>query len=311
MTPDASPTTRANAWTRFADFISRRGRFFTVANIYAQGGLIVTGGAVRLTASGLGCSTWPMCEPGKFTPEFREATSLHPFIEFGNRTLTGVLLIVALGVAISVWRTRPDLKWWGLFPLAGVAVQAVVGGITVLTGLNPVAVAPHFLLSALLVWQGTWLALRYRNAPRREGSCIKKPLRISTFLLIVLTVLGTLTTGAGPHSGDADATERLGLDPAAIARVHALTVWAFVAVIAYIVFRVRKDRSAGPRDEVRKAWVVLVVVTLLQGAIGYVQYFTGLPELIVGAHLAGAAILTAAHAAAHYLLRRDRSTVTA
>lgn len=311
MTPDASPTARANALTRFVDFISRHGRFFTVANIYAQGGLIVTGGAVRLTASGLGCSAWPMCEPGEFTPQFHEATSLHPFIEFGNRTLTGVLLIVALGVAISVWRTRPDLKRWGLFPLAGVAIQAVVGGVTVLTGLNPVAVAPHFLLSALLVWQGTWLALRYRNAPRREGRCIKKPLRISTFLLFVLTVLGTLTTGAGPHSGDADATERLGLDPAAIARVHALTVWAFVAVLAYIVFRVRKDRSAGPRDEVRKAWVVLVTVTLLQGAIGYVQYFTGLPELIVGAHLAGAAILTAAHSAAHYLLRRDRNAVSA
>jgi len=311
VTPDASPTARANALTRFVDFISRHGRFFTVANIYAQGGLIVTGGAVRLTASGLGCSAWPMCEPGEFTPQFHEATSLHPFIEFGNRTLTGVLLIVALGVAISVWRTRPDLKRWGLFPLAGVAIQAVVGGVTVLTGLNPVAVAPHFLLSALLVWQGTWLALRYRNAPRREGRCIKKPLRISTFLLFVLTVLGTLTTGAGPHSGDADATERLGLDPAAIARVHALTVWAFVAVLAYIVFRVRKDRSAGPRDEVRKAWVVLVTVTLLQGAIGYVQYFTGLPELIVGAHLAGAAILTAAHSAAHYLLRRDRNAVSA
>lgn len=311
MKTDASPATHTSLWTRFADFIGRHGRFFTVANIFAQGGLIVTGGAVRLTASGLGCSTWPLCEPGEFTPQFREATSLHPFIEFGNRTLTGVLLVIALGVAISLWRTRPDLKWWGLFPLAGVAIQAVVGGITVLTGLNPVAVAPHFLLSALLVWQGVWLALRYRDAPRRDGRCIKKALRISTFLLIVLTVLGTLTTGAGPHSGDADATDRLGLDPAAIARIHALTVWAFILVLAYIVFRVRKDRSVGPRDEVRKAWVVLVAVTLLQGAIGYVQYFTGLPELIVGAHLAGAAIFIAAHSAAHYLLRRDRSTVSA
>ena len=292
-------------------FLERHARALTLANIAAQGMLIVTGGAVRLTESGLGCSQWPSCEPGTFTPRLHNETSLHPFIEFGNRTLTGVLAIVALGVAIALWRTRPDLKWWGLFPGIGVVLQAVIGGVTVLSGLNPVAVAPHFILSAVLVWQGVWLALRFRNAPRRSGKCIKKPLLVSTFLLIVLTVLGTLTTGAGPHSGDADATDRLGLDPALIARAHAMTVWAFIATLVFIVYRVRNDRSDGPRDEVRRAWMVLVIVTLLQGAIGYIQYFTGLPEVVVGLHLFGAATLTAAHAAAHYLLRRDRSTVAA
>lgn len=313
MTTDAPATTSAapgdrlaRAWRRLADFLGRHGRALTVANVFTQGGIIVTGGAVRLTSSGLGCSTWPLCEPGEFTPQFHEATSYHPFVEFGNRTLTGILLIVAIALAIAVWRTRPELRWWGIVPVAGVVAQAVLGGVTVLTGLNPVAVAPHFLLSAALVWQAVWLALTYRHAPRRDGRCIKKPLLASTFLLIVLLFLGTLTTGAGPHSGDADATERLGLDPALVARAHALTVWAFVLTLAYLVYRVRGDRSVGERDEVRKAWVVLVAVTALQGVIGYVQYFTGLPELLVGFHLAGAAALTAAHSVAHYLLRRQK-----
>ncbi len=304
--PASAPSGLQTQWRRFASFLGRHTRGLTIANIFTQGGIIVTGGAVRLTGSGLGCSTWPQCEPGEFTPQFHDATSLHPFIEFGNRTLTFVLLVVAVALAIGVWNTRRDLRWWGILPLAGVFGQAILGGVTVLTGLNPVAVAPHFLLSAGLVWQAVWLALAYRNAPRRDGRCIKKPMLVSTFLLVVLLFLGTLTTGAGPHSGDADATERLGLDPALIARAHAMSVWAFIIVLAYIVYRVRRDRSAGERDEVRKAWMVLVIVTLLQGAIGYVQYFTGLPEIIVGMHLAGAAILTAAHSAAHYLLRRQK-----
>lgn len=283
-----------------------------MANIFTQGGIIVTGGAVRLTGSGLGCSTWPQCEPGTFTPQLHGALGIHPFIEFGNRTLTFVLLIVAIGVAIAVWDTRRDLRWWGLVPLLGVVGQAILGGITVLAKLNPVVVAPHLLLSMGLVWQAVWLALKYRDAPRRDGRrCIKATLRVNTVLLVGLLILGTVTTGAGPHSGDADATNRLGIDPADAARAHALVVWAFVATLAYLVWKVRDDRSYGDRDEVHKAWTVLVGVTLAQAAIGYVQYFTGLPEVIVGAHLAGAAALTAAHSSAYYLLKRDPSKVRA
>jgi cytochrome c oxidase assembly protein subunit 15 len=162
-----------------------------------------------------------------------------------------------------------------------------------------------------LVWQAVWLALKYRDAPRREGRCVRKPLRVSSVLLVGLLVLGTVTTGAGPHSGDAEATDRLGIDPEAAAQAHALIVWAFVAILAYLVWRVRRDHSYGDRDEVGKAWKVLVGVTLAQAAIGYIQYFTGLPEVIVGAHLAGAAILTAAHSAAFFLLKRDRARVRA
>jgi cytochrome c oxidase assembly protein subunit 15 len=294
------------AWNRLADATAKRGRFLTVANIFTQAGIIVTGGAVRLTGSGLGCSTWPQCEPGSFTPAFVAETPFHAYVEFGNRLLTFVLLIVAVGVAIAVKRTRPDLKWWGLAPLIGVLAQAVIGGITVLTDLNPAVVAPHLLISMLLVWAAVQLALRYRNAPRRNGACIKRELAVFNVLTVAVVVLGTLTTGAGPHSGDAEATERLAMDPALIARIHAVSVWLFIAVLLWIIWRVRKDVSHGERDEVRKAWVVLLAVTLLQGVIGYVQYFTGLPELLVGIHLAGAAALVAAQSAAFYLLRRKR-----
>jgi cytochrome c oxidase assembly protein subunit 15 len=306
-----TPATRSgNPLQRLRTFLGGHARALTVANIFTQGGIIVTGGAVRLTGSGLGCSTWPQCEPGTFTPQLHGALGIHPYIEFGNRLLTFVLLLVAIGVAIAVWDTRRELRWWGLVPLLGVVGQAILGGITVLTDLNPVIVAPHLLLSMGLVWQAVWLALTYRDAPRRDSRvCIKSSLRVNTILLAGLLILGTITTGAGPHSGDADATNRLGIDPADAARAHALIVWAFVGTLAYLVWRVRNDRSEGARDEVRKAWIVLVAVTLAQAGIGYVQYFTGLPEVIVGAHLAGAAALTAAHSAAYYLLKRDRSKV--
>ena len=313
----AAPAVSVRRLARARNFLGRHTRGLTIANIFAQGGIIVTGGAVRLTGSGLGCSTWPQCEPGHFTPEAFDASNIHPYVEFGNRTLTGVLAVVTVALAIAMWNSRRELRWWGLVPLLGVVGQAVLGGIVVLAKLNPVLVSPHLLLSMGLVWQAVWLALRFRDAPRRDSNvCIKKMLRTSTVLLCGLLVLGTLTTGAGPHSGDAAATERLGLDPTKIAQAHAGVVWLFIAVLAYLVWRVRNDRSEGSgidgkADEVRKAWMVLVGVTLAQGAIGYIQFFTGLPEVIVGMHLAGAATLTAAHSAAYYLLKRDRRKVMA
>lgn len=280
-------------------------RALTLANIATQAGIIVTGGAVRLTGSGLGCSTWPQCEPGQFTPTLHAASSIHPYIEFGNRTLTGVLLIVAVAMAIAVWRTRPDLKWWGLIPALGVLAQAVVGGITVLVELHPLVVAPHMLLSLALVWYSVRFALRYRGARGRLGAPLVWERWLSAGLLVVLLVLGALTTGAGPHSGDAEATERLALDPVMVAKAHAFSVWAFVILLAWIGWRIRRDHSAGPRDQSRLSWAVLVGVTLAQGLIGYIQYFTDLPALLVGFHLLGAAVLTAAHSAFFRLTARE------
>ncbi|WP_061961984.1 COX15/CtaA family protein [Demequina flava] len=301
LTRSVSAVRRAFIWV--LDWITRHTRGFILANIVTQAGIIVTGGIVRLTGSGLGCSTWPQCEPGSFTPEFHPEQWLHPAVEFGNRMLTFVLAAVALGVAIGLWRSRPDLKWWGLVPGIGVIVQAVVGGITVLVELHPLVVAPHLLLSAALVWFSVWLALTHRRAPRRDGKSIVWHQRGLSLIVAILLFLGALTTGAGPHSGDIDATERLALDPAAIARAHAAAVWIFLAVFAALVWRIRRDHSVGGRDEVRKAWIVLAAVTLFQGAVGYVQYFTGLPEVLVALHLIGIGLFAAAHAALHYLLK--------
>lgn len=284
-------------------------RGLSIANITAQIGIIVTGGAVRLTSSGLGCSSWPQCEPGEFSPTFHDAATIHPFIEFGNRVLTGVLLVIAVLLAVAVWRARPRLKWWGIVPGIGVLAQAVLGGIVVIFDLDPVLVGVHMLISAALVWFSVYLALRVRSAPRRDGHPITWLRRIFGLLLIAVVVMGVLTTGAGPHSGDAHANDRLSLDPALLARGHAVTVWLFIAVMVIIIMRVSKDRSVGERDEVRKAWVVLVMITLLQGIIGYTQYFTGLPEVLVGLHMFGIGLLVAAHSAVNYLLRSN-GTVT-
>ena len=275
----------------------------TIANIIAQGGIIATGAAVRLTDSGLGCSTWPQCEPGEFTPEFHDATSYHPFVEFGNRTMTGVLLIVTALLAIAIWRSRPDMRWWGLVPGFGVIAQAVLGGIVVHANLNPWLVAPHLWLSAGLVWIAVYIALRYRDAPRRAGRSLSA-LRIGNLVLFIAVVfLGALTTGAGPHSGDPDATERLALDPAEIAKAHAGAVWLFLITLAALIWFIRRDRSNAERDEVRRAWVVLIVATLLQGVIGYTQYVLGLPIVLVELHLVGVATLAAAMSAFFYLSR--------
>jgi len=295
--------TRRTPLTRGLDWVTNRARGLTIANIVAQGGIIVTGAAVRLTDSGLGCSDWPYCEPGEFTPEFHEATSYHPFVEFGNRTMTGVLLVVAALLAIAIWRAKPDMRWWGLVPGFGVVVQAVLGGILVHANLNPWLVAPHLWISAALVWIAVYIALRFRDAPRRLGRPLAGLRGVNLALFVVVLFLGALTTGAGPHSGDPEATERLALDPAAIARAHSGSVWLFLITLAIIIWLIRRDRSAAEPDEVRKSWLVVIVATVLQGIIGYVQYFTGLPIVLVEFHLVGVAVLSAAMAAFWYLAR--------
>ena len=294
--------TRPTLLTRGVDAIAARGRGLTIANIIVQGAIIATGAAVRLTSSGLGCSTWPQCEPGEFTPTLHGASAYHQAIEFGNRTMTGLLLVVTALLAIALWR-RADLRIWGLIPGIGVIVQAVLGGILVHAQLNPWLVAPHLWISAGLVWIAVYIALRYRHAAGREGRALT-PLRVANLgLFIVVLFLGALTTGAGPHSGDAEATERLALDPALIARVHSGSVWLFLITLGALIWFIRKDRSAGERDEVRTAWIVLLVATLLQGVIGYVQYFTGLPIVLVELHLVGVAVLSAAMSAFFFLAR--------
>ena len=282
-----------------------------VANLVVQIVIIATGGAVRLTGSGLGCSSWPNCEPGEFSPTFHDATSIHPYVEWGNRLMGAVVVIVALAVAVLVFfaarrgvRPAPStrLLWLATAPVLLSLVQAVLGGLTVVRELHPALVGSHFLFSALLVWLSTWLVIAwYRPGPARRAV----PARLRTVgwvlavIAAVVVILGMLVTGSGPHSGDDEVGYRFALDPVLIARLHAGAVWVFLAVLAaflLLAFRTTADDGADQVRVVRRRALVLGGVTLAQGAIGYVQYFTGLPELLVGIHMIGAALLLVATA---------------
>ncbi|MBO0607775.1 COX15/CtaA family protein [Myceligenerans salitolerans] len=325
--PDAAPAGGAaadaapgpNLLARLHARLRRWTPAILVANLIGQMGIIVTGGAVRLTESGLGCSTWPECEPGRFTPAFHEATTLHPYIEFGNRTLTGVLGLLALAVFLVMFsdtaRTR-GYRLLGLVPGIGVIAQAVIGGVVVLLDLHPGWVSLHFGVSGALVALSLYLLHRSAEGDGPPRVVVPAPARALAWALgaltVVVVVLGVLTTGAGPHSGDAEVGYRLALDPAEMSKAHAAVVWAFLAALAaYLVVlhgpgaRTGREQAppaaatghdaAGPdrlRVARRSAWL-LVAITLAQGGIGYVQYFTGLPALLVGLHMLGAALLIA------------------
>lgn len=307
LRPADAPAAPVDRWARLRPWT----RGVLVANVVAQVGIIVTGGAVRLTGSGLGCSTWPHCEPGRFTPVFHEATSFHPFVEFGNRTMTFVLSVIALAVLVLVRtdrrRSRP-YRLLGLVPLVGVAVQALIGGVVVLLDLHPGWVSLHFAVSAALVWVSAYLLHRHGEGDGEPDPVRPRAVRAAGWALGLLLVpvisLGVLVTGSGPHSGDDEVGYRLALDPLAVTRVHSASAWLFVAALTALL--VMLHRRPGDDDRLRAArgaaWLLLAV-TLAQGAIGYAQYFTGLPVLLVGLHMLGAGLLVWATANAVLRLR--------
>ncbi|WP_281860532.1 COX15/CtaA family protein [Salana multivorans] len=291
-------------------------------NLALQLLIILTGGLVRLTGSGLGCSTWPQCEPGQFSPVLHEAASYHPFVEFGNRAVSVIVCLVAVGLLVAVWtspgtRERRPVRLLAIAPLAGVLAQAVIGGITVLVELPPAVVGFHFLISAVLVWVSTLLLVRLRegDAPPRQtfaaagwsGAWLRWAPATFAVLTALVVVLGILTTGAGPHSGDEEVGYRFALDPAHLAKSHAMAVWAFVAAVLLTLWLIARavpgGTSLAPVRHARRAWGVLVVVTLAQGLIGYAQYFSGLPVPLVALHLVGSGLLVAAVTAAVLSLR--------
>lgn len=270
-----------------------------VANLVGQVTIVVTGGAVRLTGSGLGCPTWPQCVPGSFTPVQTQAEGFHKYIEFGNRLLTGVVGILALLALWAVWtrlpRRRP-LRLLALGVLAGIVAQAVLGGITVRTGLNPATVAAHFLLSMTLIAVATMLLRGSRDTTGGTRELLVHPLtaRIAGLTAVVgavVLLLGTVVTGSGPHSGDAETPARTGFDPRFVSWLHADAVMLFCGLVVAMlvgVYLARDGRSA------RASWRAVLAVTLLQAGIGYLQYFTGLPVVLVGAHMLGASLLVVA-----------------
>ncbi|MFD1506759.1 heme A synthase [Georgenia yuyongxinii] len=288
-----------------------------VANLVAQIGIIVTGGAVRLTGSGLGCSSWPMCEPGSFTPVFHEETSIHQYIEFGNRTLTGVLTVIAIALLWAVYRREPvasrpaSLKRLAWLPLAGIALQAVIGGITVWVDLHPAIVGSHMLISLALVAVSAYLLVRLREG---DGALVRlappglRPLPwVLAGLTVVLLTLGTVVTGTGPHSGDADEPFRYALDPIAVTRMHSVSVWLFVLVSIAGAVLLQRRRDDLRLDRARQVWPWLLAVVVVEGVIGYTQHFLGLPEVLVGLHMLGAGLVTVAvtYACSSFYTRRD------
>ena len=257
--------------------------------LFLQAALILTGGAVRLTGSGLGCPTWPECTPGSYTPVPNQAEgALHAWIEFGNRLLTFGLVAISLVVLAHVLITkRHDLRLLAAGQLLGILGQGVLGGITVLTDLHPLPVASHLLLSIILVAAATSLYDR-REAPvekiRHTDKLISLLSKSHIALSFIVIVIGTLVTGSGPHAGDAQA-RRFGFDIRTVAILHADAVIALFGLTLALAVALRTNKI------ILKKIYIFTLIALAQGAIGYIQYFTGIPEILVAGHLLGATLV--------------------
>ena len=260
----------------------------SLALLVSQAAIVVTGGAVRLTGSGLGCPTWPECTPGSYFPvENQVEGTFHSWIEFGNRLLTFVLVIFALATLISVLRAgRKDLRILAVGQFLGIFGQGVLGGITVLTNLNPLSVASHFLLSTILIAAATSLHSRRKGPAVKTGSqgVISNYSKIHVTWTVLVIVLGTIVTASGPHAGDAD-VPRLDLAMQEIARVHSISV--IILMLLTIAFYRRSELTALTKHRLG----IFFIISLAQGVLGYIQYFLGVPELLVGLHILGTTLV--------------------
>lgn len=276
--------------------------------VVTQGGIAVTGAIVRVTSSGLGCPTWPQCFPGSFTPvAHSEVPRLHQAVEFGNRLITfAVVLTAAIAVlaVIRAHRRREVLVYAWLMP-ASTVLQAVIGGITVRTGLLWWTVAIHLLTSMTMVWLSVLLFVKVGQPDGNGAALIKalvpKPLRMLTALsaltLAAVLVAGTLVTAAGPHAGDTSPNRtvpRLRIEITTLVHAHTSLLIAYLALLVGLGFGLLAVRAPRP---VLTRLAVLLAAVFGQAAVGTVQFFTGVPAALVAVHVAGAAICTAATAA--------------
>jgi cytochrome c oxidase assembly protein subunit 15 len=255
--------------------------------------IIVTGGVVRVTGSGLGCPTWPSCTTDTLAPTAE--MGIHGVIEFGNRLLTGVLCAI-VGWLIIVARLQrqpvPQVTRWAWAQFWVIILNAVVGGITVLARLSPYIVAAHFLAATLLLAAATvaWHKVGQLDAPSRASEPDTSVRRLGTVLLAstaVLLVAGTLVTGTGPHAGDSSDVVRMPFDWTAVTVLHGITAVAVFSVAVALWVKVRGDEDGLPRRRI----VVFLVVFLAQGLVGIVQVVTSLPEVAVVLHLLGSALV--------------------
>jgi len=287
------------------------GRRILLANVVAEVGIVVTGGLVRLTGSGLGCPTWPECTDESLVPVPSQSEGFHKFIEFGNRLLTFAVLVAAVAALIVVLRpwlarrfpalarlgepgtVRRPLVWLAVGVNVGIVAQAALGGITVLLDLNPAVVAAHFLLSMAMIAVSYFLYRRGADSADQPVTIVvRQELRWVAYSLvgfgIAILVLGTVVTGSGPHSGDADEAARFGLDVRMVSWLHADLVMLFLGLA--LAFTLGARLSGAPVHATR-AGLALLAACLVQGAIGYTQYFTGVPVPLVSLHMLGACLV--------------------
>lgn len=284
-------------------------RRLTLANLVANIGIVVTGGAVRLTGSGLGCPTWPRCTDESYV--VHSALGIHGAIEFGNRTLTFVLALLAVALLVTaivalLRDRRRTVFWLALTIFLGIPMQAVIGGITVRTGLNPWIVSFHLLVSMAIIGVCIVLDDHLRGPARSAAPPVLRRLAGLVFASgWVVLYLGTIVTGSGPHSGDLS-SRRTGLDPRVLSHVHEASVWVLVGLTVALVV---SSRRLGAQPVAQTA-TLLLMVEVAQGAIGYTQYFLGLPELVVGLHMLGAALVAAGLARVLVDARPRRASVS-
>jgi cytochrome c oxidase assembly protein subunit 15 len=262
-------------------------RRITFGALLSLCGIIVTGAAVRLTGSGLGCRDWPACDHDRLVAPLQ----LHPMIEQVNRYLTGIVsiavILAVLGSMVRVPR-RADLTRWSWLLVAGVVAQIILGAVVTLSDLAYSVVAVHFLVSMALVWAATVLHHRAARPDDEQGGRRRWPmptrLLVAASMLVLLT--GPVVTSASPHAGDRH-VKRLPVELAWAARVHSGTVWLFLGVLVWFALGVRRDGDAAAMRRVTD----LLTAAIVQGAIGYIQYFTRVPPLLVGLHVAGATLV--------------------
>ena len=259
--------------------------------VFTQSAIVFTGALVRITGSGLGCSTWPECTPGSYTPTSDQPEApLHAWIEFGNRLLTFILLINALALMFTILKSgRGELRKLGALQIVGILAQGVLGGVTVLTALNPATVAAHFLLSIILIAGALSLRQRAHGKSPIEITLIplvSKLIWLHLLLTALVIFAGTIVTGSGPHAGDS-AAERFNLDSRTMAWLHADLVIALLGVSIALLIAIRLGLSGVARQVLSGRIQIFLIIALAQGGIGYIQYFTKLPEALVAAHIIG------------------------
>ncbi|MQA95804.1 MAG: heme A synthase [Streptosporangiales bacterium] len=288
-------------------------RGFALAGIVVNCGIAVTGATVRVTGSGLGCPEWPHCTPDSLVPVADpEHDPINMAIEFGNRQLTWLVFAVAALCLIAAYRShrsdgplrgRRDLVLLAALQPVGVAMQGVVGGIVVLTDLHPAAVAGHFLASIAMIVAAVALWVRSGESGGPVRSVVRPELRILALVLVAVTaaliVAGTVVTGTGPHAGDIKAP-RYALDIVTVTQVHADLVYVTVGLTFALWLALRLTDS--PRLARRRA-AELLGIELLQGGIGYAQYFLGVPAALAALHVLGAVLVWVAVLRLYFALR--------